>query len=151
MICEVQPGDVKLELLTLAQHTAAQGAYAHAMAGYIRWLAPRLDLFREEIITISRDRRTRIDVAHARTADILGQLFAAWTLWLRFVVDIGVVTRQEGDAIEGEVWSTLSALAAEQHDLQRDYDPVDRFFALLNAILSSGKAHVASAASTRRH
>ena len=150
VVIGVQPGQVNLDLLTLAQQAAAQGSYARAMAGFIQWLAPRLDQVRDDLIAITRERRTQAGVAHARTADALAQLFGAWTIWLRFVVANGVVTRSEADEIEREVWSTLTALGAEQQALQRDYDPVDRFYSLLGAVLSSGKGHIALASSPDR-
>ena len=43
IIIELQAGTVDQEKLTMAQREAADGVYARAMAGYIRWLAPRLD------------------------------------------------------------------------------------------------------------
>ena len=63
---------------------------------------------------------------------------------------MGVATREEADAIECEVWSTLTALATEQHALQRASDPVERFYELLVAVLSSGKGHISSAESPDR-
>ena len=150
VIVEVRPGEVDLDKLTHAQRAAARGDYAAAMAGFIRWLASRLDQVRADLIAISRERRARVDVAHARTADTFAQIFATWVIWLRFVVEVGVATRDEADAIEGEVWSTLIALAAEQQDLQRANEPVHRFYALLSAVLSSGRAHISSADSPDR-
>ena len=52
VIVEVQRGDVKLDVLTLAQRDAVQGIYAKAMAGFIRWLAPRLDQVRTDLVSI---------------------------------------------------------------------------------------------------
>jgi Domain of unknown function (DUF927) len=150
VIIEVRPGEVDLDKLTHAQRAAARGDYAAAMAGFIRWLATRLDQVRTDLIAISRERRAHVDVAHARTADTFAQIFATWVIWLRFVIEVGVVTRDEADAIEGEVWSTLTTLAAEQQDLQRTNEPVHRFYALLSAVLSSGRAHISSADSPDR-
>jgi hypothetical protein len=146
VIVEVQPGAVSLEHLTTAQSAAAQGSYARAMAGYVMWLAPRLDQVREDLRTISHEGRTTLPATiHARTADAIAQLVAAWTVWLRFVVKVGAVTAEEAAAIECEVIESLTALATEQSDLQRASDPVDRFRDLFFAAPASGKAHVASA------
>jgi hypothetical protein len=150
VIIEVQRDDVNTELLTLAQHAAAQGTYALAMAGYVRWLAPRLDQTRDEFISLTRERRTSISISHARTADAFAQLSAAWSIWLGFANDVGAVTRAEAYAIEREVWASLTQLADEQQGLQLAYDPVERFRSLLGAVLSSGKGHIASAANIDR-
>jgi Domain of unknown function (DUF927) len=145
VVTELKPGDVVLELLTLAQVSAAQGDYAHALAGFIMWLATRLDDVRGELVTLTHERRTRVGVSHARTADVLAQISATWTIWLRFAVDIDAMTRQEAAVIEEEVWATLTSLAGEQQALQRANDPVHRFYELLRAVFTSGKAHIASA------
>ena len=150
VVIEVQRGDVKSELLTVAQQAAAKGVYAKAMAGFIRWLAPRLDQVQGDLTALSHERRSRVDLSHARTADSIAQLSAAWAIWLRYTVEMGVVTQAQAEEIEREVWSTLASLATKQHDLQLANDPVERFFALLNAVLASGKGHIASAGDIRQ-
>lgn len=145
VIVEVQRGDVILEHLTLAQHAASTGAYAKAVAGFVQWLAPQIVAVRAELAALAHERRTRIPAGvHARTADAIAQLSAAWTMWLRYVVHVGAATEREATAIEGEVWETLTWLASEQADAQRASDPVERFRTLLFAALTAGDAHVAS-------
>jgi hypothetical protein len=145
VISEMQRGDVILEKLTMAQRDAVEGAYARAMVGYLRWLAPQLDKVREELRSIKDSRRTMLPAGvHARTADAFAQLYAGWVIWLRFCAYAQAVTPEESTKIQAEVWQTLVELSRQQEGMQRDSDPVDRFFALLNALLSSGKAHVAS-------
>src|SRR5262249_17161057 len=144
-IVDVQRGDVNIEQLTMAQQDAAQGVYARAMSHFIKWLAPRLDQVRKDFATLTHERRNKLSNSHARTADAIAQLGAAWSIWLRFVVDVGAATPEEVAAVEDSVWQTLTALAVEQADLQRANDPVDRFRELLMAALASGRAHVASA------
>ncbi len=145
VISELQREDVDLRLLSLAQQAARDGTYAKAMAGYVSWLAPRLDRVRTEFIALTHERRTHVSVSHARTADALAQIFASWSVWLQFAVHEGALTRDEADVLKQEVWTTLAELAVEQRSLQRAYDPVDRFYSLLSAVLSSGKGHIASA------
>src|SRR5262249_26949566 len=43
------------------------------------------------------------------------------------------------------VRTTLRALATEQSEHQQAYDAVNRFFQLLNSVLSSGQGHIANA------
>jgi hypothetical protein len=129
----------------MAQQDAAQGAYARAMSEFIKWLAPRLDQVRKDFATLTHERRNMLSNSHARTADAIAQLGAAWSIWLRFVVDVGAASPDEAAALQQSVWQTLTALAMEQADLQRANDPVDRFRELLEAAIVSGKGHVASA------
>ena len=146
VVVQVQPGDVIDEALTIAQQDAASGAYATAMAGYISWLAPQLDKVREDLRRFTHERRVEVPAtAHSRTADNIAQLSAAWSIWLRFVVVVGAATPDEATQIDGAVWQTLKAIATEQGALQRVYDPVDRYFSLINSVLSSGKGHIPSA------
>ena len=55
LLVEVAPGDIGPQRLSACQRDAAGGLYAQAMAGYIQWLAPRLD-----------DVRAEMSAAHAR-------------------------------------------------------------------------------------
>ena len=70
---------------------------------------------------------------------MFAQVSAAWDIWLRFALETGAVTEVEREAIEAEVAAALMALADEQKGLQRAHDPVDRFYALLEAALSSAR------------
>jgi hypothetical protein len=142
IIIELECGEVDQEKLTTAQKDAVGGVYARAMAGYVRWLAPRLDEVRREFKSLVQERRARFDADHKRSADAFAQISAAWSTWLRFVRETGAVTQTEVDAIEAEVWSTLMALSSQQKGLQRASDPVERFLSLLGGVLSSGRGHI---------
>jgi hypothetical protein len=97
------------------------------MSAFIKWLAPRLDQVRKDFATLTHERRNKLSNSHARTADAIAQLGVAWSIWLRFVLDVGAASPEEVVALEESVWQTLLALAVEQADLQRANDPVDRF------------------------
>jgi hypothetical protein len=151
VIVQVQPGDVDDEKLTMAQRDAASGAYANAMAGFIRWLASRLNEVRADLKRMTSERRIKLPRrVHARTADNIAQLSAAWTIWLRFVAETGAMTLEEISQVEATVWQALVDLAVEQSAVQRVFDPVDRYFALVSSVLSSGRGHIASAAQPDR-
>ena len=143
LILELAPGQVDLERLTISQHDASDGRLAEAMSLYIRWLAPRLTEVRASMNQIIDERRA-IFSGHARTVTVLAQVYAAWTIWLRFAGEAGAVQESEAMAVAGEVWETLLCLAAEQHGNQQQSDPVLRFVELLASAISSGRAHVAT-------
>jgi hypothetical protein len=142
IIIELICGQVDQDKLTTAQIEAIGGVYAHAMAGYIRWLAPRLDEVRQEFKSLVQDRRSRLHADHKRSADAFAQISAAWIIWLRFVRETGAITKTEADAIEAEVWSTLASMAGQQNGLHLASDPVERFLSLLGGALSSGRGHI---------
>jgi hypothetical protein len=150
VVVEVQRTDVRLDQLTIAQQHARDGAYARAMAGFIMWLAPQLESIQRELTKIAHARRLEIAVAHGRTADAIAQLCASVSIFLRFAVDAKAISTTEAAVLESEMWASLAALAGEQQTLQADSDPVDRFTSLLSSALSSGRAHIASAANPDR-
>jgi hypothetical protein len=55
VVVDVQRGDVNIEQLTMAQQDAAQGVYARAMSGFIKWLAPRLDQVRKDFDSLTHE------------------------------------------------------------------------------------------------
>ena len=78
----VAPGDIDPKRLSACQRDAAAGLYAQAMAGYIQWLAPRLDQVRAQMNAAHG--RYREQVAHAglhrRTPGIVADLFIGWEM-----------------------------------------------------------------------
>ena len=55
-LVEVAPGDIDPKRLSEGQRDAAAGLYAQATAGYIQWLAPRLDQVRAQMNATHRPR-----------------------------------------------------------------------------------------------
>jgi hypothetical protein len=142
---EVRHGDIKWETLSTAQAAAAAGEYATAMAGFIMWMAPDLELVRETFKKKRLEFREKVDAEHKRTADVVAQVAAAWCLFLLFAIDVGAIDEQAAERFEDEVWTGLNEVAAEQSELQRATEPVGRFRDLILAALGTGRAHVASA------
>src|SRR5262249_41370355 len=65
-----------------------------------------------------------------------------WQHFLQFAVEVCAITPHERDQILRDVWAILSAAAATQNEEITDQAPEVRFFKLLNAVLTSGRAHV---------
>lgn len=141
VIVEVGPDDVAWESLTLLQSDAGNGLFALALAGFIQWLAPRLEEARKSIKACVREWRKH-SFAHRRSPDNLGQLYGAWTLFLDFAVSVGAVS----DAVRLESIRDALVLVGDKQAAQlSDADPVNRFLQLLSSSLTSGQAHVAYA------
>lgn len=140
---EVPTGCIDPERLSAAQALGSSGAYALAMAGFVKWLAPQLDdaqtQFRENFKLCREKARTD---GHKRTAAVLGQLMAAWHMFLSYASDIGAVTDDGAQEIGDRVWQALIDLGAEQSVLQDESDPIPRFRELVLSSIRSGRSHL---------
>jgi hypothetical protein len=127
--------------INAAQATAHSGRHALAMAGFIRWLAPRYG----EISSNLEARRNwlghqvRPIASHSRTPGIYGDLMIALEQWMSFAREIGAV--DEPQASELEERARMAAIQGQAKYLKRA-DPVERYRNLLREAISSGKAHV---------
>jgi len=144
--CDVSPGDVKKELLTLCQRDAASGQYAKATAGFIQWLAPQYETVRQNLkkeLSELRDAASK-DGMHRRTPDIVANLAFGLRLFLDFAKDVGAITAEQRQELWDRGWNALGEGAAAQQEQQATDEPTRQYLDLLRAALDSGKAHVAS-------
>jgi hypothetical protein len=116
------------------------------MAGYIQWLAPRLDQVRAEMTAAHG--RYREQAAHAglhrRTPGIVADLFIGWERFLDFAHEAEALTRSEAEVYRARVWNTLIQVARRQFEHLQEANPVERFLELLRAAISTGHAHLAT-------
>jgi hypothetical protein len=130
--------------INAAQVAARDGRQALAMAGFIRWLAPR---YRDISSTIEQ-RRNQIGhemrplVAHSRTPGIYGDLMIGLEEWMAFAREIGAVDQEQGAALEDRARLAVMAAIQEQAEYLESADPVERYRDLLREAISSGNAHV---------
>ena len=144
----VKAGDVDLENLTAAQQLAPDGAYALAMAGYIRSAACR---YREDAglpvqLAVIRDgyRETAHIAGHPRCAGNIAGLALGWHEFLAFAEEARAVTAGEKAGYWSRAWRVLCEVGAEQETYRRDTDPVNIYLAALRAVISSKRAHLAA-------
>ena len=147
-VVEVRAGDVDPERLAVAQARGREGVYATAMAGYLQWLAGRLDagveqeLLEEEFLALRERagaRRAGPGGAPPRTAETVANLFLGWRRFLAFARDVEAITSDEHDALAARAWAALEAVAAAQQGDQRAQDPVERLRDALLTALASGR------------
>ena len=142
---ELKPSTIDATKLTAAQKEAASGTYALAMAGFLKWLAPKLEERQETFQADVRAWRDKARTAdHKRTADVLGQLMAAWSTWLDFAAEIGAITEEAAEEISRRVWNALLELGSEQSALQEESNPVEKFRETILAALQGGRVHLMS-------
>lgn len=150
VILEINHGDVDLQVLTELQNYAAGGILAQAMAGYIAWLAPRLDELKQKLSQRKNEFRNLIRqsgkvVAHDRTPDNLASLLVGLDMFLKYAVERGAITADDAKELFSQGFKTLLEIGEAQAQYQRSEDPVERFIELINAAITTGIAHVADA------
>jgi len=151
LVLEVSPGDFgpappdPNPTLSACQRDAAAGLYAAALAGFLRWLAPRLDRLRaglpDELAEL-RD-RARADGQHARTPAIVGNLALGLRYFLDFAMCAGAVIQGERADLLERGWAGLTEAAAAQGAQIAAGEPAEVFLRLLAAAVASGAAHLA--------
>jgi hypothetical protein len=144
LVLELAPGALDWARLTACQRDAAAGLYAAALAGYVRWLAPRYpaihDGLRAETATLRE--RVRAEGLHARTPGILADLAAGWRHWLDYALEAGAIDQGERDSLARRAWVALLAAGEVQAEQVAAADPVTQFLRLLAGALASGRAYV---------
>jgi hypothetical protein len=146
LILEIPKFAIKTSDLTACQNDAQAGLYAEAMGGFIQWIAGRYEEVRTAFgrkVAACRS-RALLDVAHARTPDMVANLQAGFELYLDFGVHAGAIDTTERDRLAGRCWDALSDAAAAQAKHQAATEPTARFLAVLRSLFASGRAHLAS-------
>jgi hypothetical protein len=142
---EVSPGDVNVDRLTACQAEAAAGKYALALAGFVRWLAPRQEALggrlRQEAAGL-RD-KARAEGQHARTPGVVADLALGMKYFLDFAVEAGAISVAERDDLARRCWAALGKAAAAQAKHVEAAEPSGHFLRLLAGALASGRCHVA--------
>jgi len=147
VVLELSNGDIDWSAVTVAQGVAREGSYARAMAGYLVYLAGRLDELRAVAparLAALRDAAMR-EGMHRRTPDAIASLAWGIEVYLAFAVEVGALGAAEAKALQERVWAALGEVAMAQAQHVAAGDPVDRWWALLAGALTSGRAHVEDA------
>jgi hypothetical protein len=154
LILEVALGDINADLLLACQKDAADGLYAQALSGFISWLAPQypnhLQTLRSEIPNIRQYVIQQVQQGqHRRAPDIVANLMAGFRLFLKFTVERGILTQEQGGKWDDSMWSALLASARKQSGHQDASEPAQRFLELLRAVLAAGKVHLTDSEGSR--
>jgi hypothetical protein len=147
LVLELTPGQIAADRLSAMQTNAASGIFAAAMAGYLRWLATRIDDLKGTLPERQRMLRDRLfqDGEHRRTPDIAASLLVGWQTFLQFAEESGAIAGKDAAFTLDRVRSALTESAEVQRAHQASEEPARRFLALLGAAISSGRAHLADA------
>lgn len=146
LILDVAPGTVQWQTLTACQGAATDGLYAQALAGFVRWLAPRYgEIVADVAVELRALRQHVLHDGHRRTPDIIANLALGMQYVLAYAHDCGAFTVEECHTYWRRIWQALGDVAAAQQEHQVGEEPASRFLALLAGAIAAGHAHVADA------
>lgn len=145
-ITDIKKGDIDTDGLTTCQKDAAAGLYAQAMAGYIQYLSGRYGEVVQQLAADAAAYRDEFlgNAAHNRTAGIMAHLLVGAELFLKFAVECGCITQEEGVLLQARAKNAIIRGSALQARYQAENEPAVRFLGLLSSAIASGEAHVAS-------
>lgn len=145
-VIECGKASIDFSQLTKFQRMAAGGLFASAMSGFLRWLAANYSEAIESApkkIAACRDHWAGRQISnHRRYATTLGHLNYAWSLWLQFVQESGVMTESETTRLRERVMLALGMAGSKQDSHSNAQNPVTRFLELLQSAFASNKAHL---------
>lgn len=149
LILELNRNDVDNATLTKLQQAAAGGTFSGLMAGYIQWLASRLDQLKAEFpMTVQqlRDAAIRDGFAssHPRAPELFSNLVAAPEFFCDYLLDVNNITDAESNELQLQIESGLKDALSEQAEYQQEQCEVERFLELVRSVLSSGNGHIAN-------
>jgi len=127
-----------------AQRDAAAGLFAGALAGYLSWLAGRLDEVRAARVTrVGELRSLCAQGPHKRTPAAVASFLWGWEMFLGYVESTTAITSEQADALWERGWTAMEQAAAAAAVGVGEADPAARFLTLLGSAIGSGCAHVA--------
>jgi hypothetical protein len=128
----------------LAEAQARTQLYAEAMAGYLRWLAGRLDELRTGLAARFVELRAAASAAgaHLRQPAQLAFVHLSLETWLGFAVEVGALDRGAAEAILEAAWVEVVELIGSQGEELAEEKPAARCLNLLAAGFASRRAYV---------
>lgn len=146
LILELSKGSIDPVRLTACQRDAREGLYAAAMAGFLFYLAARIEQVRVDMRSEIERLRTEAagEDSHCRTPEIVANLAFGLHHFLDYARHAGVLTPAEADALWTRAWAALVQAGRNQATHQIASEPATRFMELLKSALGSGHAHLAA-------
>jgi hypothetical protein len=151
LACELGPNDLDWSAVTTSQMEAAEGRSAQALAGFLKWIAPRREVLQEQMRSLLPGLRERAagSATHRRTPEIVANLVLGWGFFLSFAQSVEAITEQERTQLWSRAWNALGRASAAQVQHHRGGEPAQRFVELLGSAIASGRAHLAGADGSR--
>jgi hypothetical protein len=143
VVAQVKKGDICPSKLTRLQEAGRSGLLARAMAGYVQWLAGRLDQLRPWFAQRKEELRREAIGAHRRTPQNYAELVIGCELFLMFAASVVAITSAQHELMLEKAKDELSGLMRAQDEEQRGEDAVEIFLGALGSALASGRVFAA--------
>ena len=148
LVLEIGEGAVNKSILTNCQNAAANGIYSSVLSAYIQWVAPQ----RDELLAKHKIRAAKIrgkledDGGHARLPFNFSQMIIALETFLIFTQDVDALSRDDAVKLLTRGKIALWKICEAQSQHHSTEEPAHRFLRLVGALITSGRAHLASIA-----
>lgn len=134
----------KLDLRAISALQENGHRLAHAMRGYLEWLAPRLDELRLTL-PVARDemrRQLQDERGHMRQPEALANLYVALDLFFQFAEQEDAIDEATGQQLREEALVVFEALAARMREKLEEVDPAEQFIEVLVTLLHQGEVQL---------
>ncbi len=149
---EVQPGDVDLNQLTVAQKNAADGMYSLSMRSFIEWLKSKFvdsdtDGFvknlEEEFMEI-RDKLSSAlgKTAYPRVIEAFAHLYLGWSSFLNFSLAQSVLSDDECNLLSAELIDIFGQMIRRYMEYTFDANPSEMFIKKIDEMIHSNEVYV---------
>ena len=130
------------QLSELQQH---RWQFAHAMVGYIRWMAGRYETLSQRMPAHQeslRDKlRGELARSHPRTSDAAAALLTALTVLEAYARSVGAMDEESGKEFLGRASAGVLEAARAHTEATQGGDPATRFIELLRSLFNAGRAY----------
>jgi hypothetical protein len=140
ILVDLERGDVDLLALTEAQKQADR--LPHAMAGYLRWLAPQIPILPGQLAQQFAATRATLHShgQHLRIPEAIAHLYLGLDWALRYAEVVGACSADEAEALRQEARDALIALGQSQGQIVETERPTRRFLSVLLALVVQERA-----------
>jgi hypothetical protein len=142
LILEIGPRTLDWSAVSRSQTDGAQGQFALSNSGFIQWAAARYDEIQKHIPLRISELRAQLSGAHARMPNMGANLIIGIEYFLKFTVDMGVHSEEEGAALLKSWTQAIVQAIGLQGQYHTTEEPAQRFIELVRVALTTGKAYV---------
>lgn len=129
---------------SLLREKANRGLLAQGMFAFVVWLAGRGARWRSDLERREREAQRSVRIDGSRASATVAQLVAGLDALLACAIEHDVVTRDDALLARAESIAALSETARQREVSAQEENPVRRFFELLRAEITAGRAHIKS-------
>lgn len=144
LVTELSRDMVDKHLLTEMQR--AKSMLAHAMSGYLTWLAPQMPSLPAQLKATFEGARERASLngEHLRVPEALAHMWIGLHTGLTYATEIGAISAGEANELQDAGWSALCEVGKRQGKLVEEQRPTLRFLTVLATLLTTNKVKICS-------